>query len=68
MQFLINNPQFWRSDGLNEELPKNLELKLKNGKLELPKEIRKKLGIDSETEIKIKFNSPNICIFGKTIG
>jgi len=62
MQFLINNPQFWRSDGLNEELPKNLELKLKNGKLELPKEIRKKLGIDSETEIKIKFNSDGIYI------
>ena len=62
MQFLINNPQFWRSNGLNEEVPENMELKLKDGKLELPAEIKEKLGLNSETEVKIKFNQNGIYI------
>src|SRR6056297_1050766 len=62
MQFLINNPQFWRSNGLNEEVPENMELKLKDGKLELPAEIKEKLGLNSETEFKIKFNQNGIYI------
>jgi MoaA/NifB/PqqE/SkfB family radical SAM enzyme len=62
MQFLINNPQFWRSDGINEDLPEELELKLKDGKLELPAEVKAKLGLDSDTEVKIKFNQKGIYI------
>ena len=62
MQFLINNPQFWRSDGINEELPEELELKLKDGKLEIPAEVKAKLGLESDTEVKIKFNQKGIYI------
>ncbi len=62
MQFLINNPQFWRSEGMNEELPESLELKLKDGKLELPAEMKEKLGLESDTEIKIIFNQKGIYI------
>ena len=62
MQFLINNPQFWRSDGLNEELPEELDLKLKDGKLELPAEIKEKLGLEADTEVKIQFNQDGIYI------
>ena len=62
MQFLINNPQFWRSDGLNEEIPEKIELKMKDGKLELPTEIKEKLGLDSDTEVKIQFNQDGMYI------
>ena len=62
MQFLINNPQFWRSEGMNEEIPEKLELKLKNGKLEIPAEIKEKLGLNSETEIIIQFNQKGMYI------
>ncbi|PUU91928.1 MAG: radical SAM protein, partial [Halanaerobium sp.] len=43
MQFLINNSQFWRSDGINENPPEKFELKLNDGKLELPTEVRARL-------------------------
>jgi MoaA/NifB/PqqE/SkfB family radical SAM enzyme len=62
MQFLINNPQFWRSAGMNEELPDELELKLKDGKLELPQEIKSKLGLENNTEVKIQFNQKGMYI------
>lgn len=62
MEFLINNPQFWRSDGLNEEIPEKIELRLKDGKLELPQQIKEKLGLDSETEVKIQFNQDGMYI------
>ncbi|MFW6274129.1 MAG: radical SAM protein [Halanaerobium sp.] len=62
MQFLINNPQFWRSDGLNEELPEELELKLEKGKLEIPAEVKAKLGLESDTAVSIKFNQRGIYI------
>lgn len=62
MQFLINNPQFWRSDGINEDLPEELELKLNDGKLELPAEVKTRLGLKSDTEVKIKFNQQGIYI------
>lgn len=62
MQFLINNPQFWRSAGLTEELPEAVELKLKDGKLELPEELKEKMGLDSGTEVKLQFNQSGIYI------
>jgi MoaA/NifB/PqqE/SkfB family radical SAM enzyme len=62
MQFLINNPQFWRSDGINENPPEKFELKLNDGKLELPTEVRARLGLDTETEVRIKFNQKGIYI------
>lgn len=62
MQFLINNPQFWRSDGINEEISEKIELKVKDGKLELPEEIKEKLGLGSDTEVKIQFNQDGMYI------
>ncbi len=62
MQFLINNPQFWRSDGLNEELADEMEIEIKNGKIEIPKEIKRKLGFESDTKVKIKFNQKGMYI------
>ncbi|RAK08099.1 MoaA/NifB/PqqE/SkfB family radical SAM enzyme [Halanaerobium saccharolyticum] len=62
MQFLINNPQFWRSAGLTEELPEAVELKLKDGKLELPEELNEKIGLDSGTKVKLQFNQNGIYI------
>jgi molybdenum cofactor biosynthesis enzyme MoaA len=62
MQFLINNSQFWRSNGINEEISEKTELKLENGKLELSQQIREKLGLDSETEVKIQFNQGGMYI------
>lgn len=62
MQFLINNPQFWRRNGINEELPEELTLNLEEGKLKLPAEIRKKLGLEEDTELKIEFNQQGMYI------
>ncbi|TDO85291.1 MoaA/NifB/PqqE/SkfB family radical SAM enzyme [Halanaerobium saccharolyticum] len=62
MQFLINNPQFWRSAGLTGELPETVELKLKDGKLELPEELKEKIGLESGTEVKLQFNQDGIYI------
>ncbi len=62
MQFLINNPQFWRSSGLNEELPERIEVKMKDGKLELPQQIKEKLALEADTELKIEFNQSGIYI------
>lgn len=62
MQFLINNPQFWRTEGLNEEIPQKTEIKLKDGKLELPPEIKNKLNLKDDTEVRIEFNQNGIYI------
>lgn len=62
MRFLINNPQFWRSNGLNEENPERIKLKLEDGKLELPKNIKEKLGFESDTEVRIQFNQKGMYI------
>lgn len=62
MQFLINNPQFWRRNGINEELPEELTLNLEEGKLKLPAEIRTKLGLEEDTELKIEFNQQGMYI------
>lgn len=57
MQFLVNNPQFWRSDGLNEKPPESLEVKLEDGKLKIPSEVKDRLGIEENTELKLKLGS-----------
>lgn len=62
MQFLVNNPQFWRSDGLNEELPENMEVTLEGGKLKLPDKIKERLGLEDNTELKIKLGSKGFYI------
>jgi len=62
MQFLINNPQFWRSAGLTEELPEEIELSLKDGKLELPEMLKEKIGLEADTDLKIKFNQDGMYI------
>mgnify|MGYP006270345315 CR=1 FL=1 len=62
MQFLINNPQFWRKEGINEEVAEEMEMELKEGKINLPKKIREKLGLGKNTKIKVKFNKNGVYI------
>ena len=62
MQFLINNPQFWRKDGINEEVPEKLEIKLEYGKLDFPQKIKEKLGLENNAKLEIKFNKDGVYI------
>src|SRR6056297_2692763 len=62
MRFFINNPQFWRSNGMTEESPEKIGLKLEDHTFELPQIIKEKLGLESETEVMIRFNQEGIYI------
>lgn len=57
MDFLINNPQFWRTNGANEDLPENIEVELEDGSLKIPEKVRKKLGLEDDTAVNIKLGS-----------
>jgi len=57
LDFLVNNPQFWRTNGAGEDLPENLEVELEDGKLKIPVKVKEKLGLDEDTSVNIKLGS-----------
>ncbi|MGM0603692.1 MAG: radical SAM protein [Bacillota bacterium] len=63
MKFLINNPQYWRNKGINEELSEEFDLEVdKKGEINLPEEIKKKLSISPGTELTLSVSAKGIFI------
>jgi len=57
LDFLVNNPQFWRTNGKGEDLPENIEAELENGSLKIPEKVKEKLGLRDQTAVTIKLGS-----------
>jgi MoaA/NifB/PqqE/SkfB family radical SAM enzyme len=59
----INNPQFWRTEGITEDEIKDYEIEVdKNGNIKLPDLIRDKLNLENGTILKLKFSNNKIKI------
>lgn len=63
MSLSINNPQFWRSNGINEKINKEFKIKIdKEGNLKIPEKIKENLELKPETELKLKASDSSIII------
>lgn len=63
MKFLINNPQYWRSSGMEEGLTKIIDLKVdKKGRITLPEEIKEKFLLNQDTELSLRISSEGMFI------
>ena len=55
MEFSINNPQFWRKFGGEQDQIEELELEIdQDGNIKIPDKIRKKLNLPGGTELKVE--------------
>ena len=63
MGFIINNPQFWRKNGINDKLEKEFKVTLdEKGKLKLPSKLSNELNLKEDTELRIKKDGDTLLI------
>ncbi|MFO7814378.1 MAG: radical SAM protein [Halanaerobiales bacterium] len=63
MNLSINNPQFWRTNGINEKVKQEFRVIIdKEGNLQIPEKIKDNLELKPETELKLKAGDSSIII------
>lgn len=63
MSLSINNPQFWRTNGINGKINQEFKVKINDeGNLKIPECIKNKLELKSDTELKLKVNNSSLII------
>ena len=63
MDLSVNNPQFWRTKGINEKINQEVKVKIdEEGNLQIPEKIKDQLKLNPDTELKLKTDNSSIII------